>query len=156
MPIYFVNAGTMSGSCDFSMFVEAREPIEVLEIYKRDVPSSFNVPVEDLEIKDVFEVPQPNGRNRVLPWSDTEGVWSVVHLAMEPVSNYTIVGRTYGDDEVSVRIYNDTTESEAAEQFRKELAPDDISDTTRRLEGDEFTGVYIDTIIRSEAPMSES
>jgi hypothetical protein len=138
------------------MFVEAGEPIEVPEIYKRDVSSCFNVPVEELEIKDIFEIPQPNGRNRVLPWSDTEGVWSVVHWAIEPVSNYTVIGRAHGDDEATTIVFNDCTRSEALKKFAEDLRPnpDHLAILRENADTPDWDGVYIDAVINSSAPMT--
>lgn len=83
-------------------------------------------------------------RNAVAMASNTE---------VEPVKNYTVVGRAYNDDEVSTRIYNFCTRSDAIAEFTKVIAPDGASDMAKHLEGEDFDGVFIDAVIESETPM---
>ncbi|WP_269581930.1 hypothetical protein [Roseibium sp. Sym1] len=71
----------------------------------------------------------------------------------EPVKNYAVTGRAYGDDEASTRIYNGYTWSVAIAKFNGDLAPDEIDDTTKFLEGEDFEGVYIDSVIESDSPL---
>ncbi len=156
MPIYYVNGTTTTGGCDFSMFVEADKPKQVPAIYSRDVPELYGVYEEELVIKDIFEVPQPSGRMRTLPWSDTEGVWSVKDMAIEPISNFTIVGRAHGDDEATTMVFNGVTNSDALEKFTHALRPHlaTLKILREQEQNPDWDGVHIDAVIESSAEMT--
>jgi hypothetical protein len=71
----------------------------------------------------------------------------------EPVKNYAVTGRAYGDDEASTEIYNRFTRSAAIAAFKQWIAPNGATAEALKYEGEGFEGCWIDAVIESDSPL---
>ncbi|WP_269581928.1 hypothetical protein [Roseibium sp. Sym1] len=76
MSIYFIAAQDAVSEDDHSLFVEASnvpEAIDSFFSYVEDDELGWSKEPGEIEVVNIFSLPQPSGGTRVLPWFDLAG-----------------------------------------------------------------------------------